>query len=72
MVNKEARKINLLEAMFASVTNISAWEMAIKFLNNIGFTVVEITESYESQILPLDVLVYYLLTQRGKILTFHI
>lgn len=70
MVNKETKKINVLEAMFASVTNISTWEMAIKFLNNIVFTVVKIKENYEGQILPLDI--YCLLTLRGKILTFHI
>lgn len=72
MVNKEARKISVLEAMFASVTNISTWERAIKFLKNIIFTVVKTKENSEGQILPLDILIYCLLTLRGKILTFHI
>lgn len=58
MVNKEARKINGLEAIFASVTNKSTRKMAIQFLYNIGFTGVKIKENYEGQILPLNILVY--------------
>lgn len=58
--------------MFASATNVSIWEIAVKFLNNIVFTVVKIKENREGQILPLDIPIYFLLTLRGKILTFHI
>lgn len=45
MVNKEARQINVLEAMFTNMTNISTWETVIKFFKNTVFTVVKLRKT---------------------------
>lgn len=56
--------------MFANMINISTWEMILKVL--ILFYSSEIKKNFESQILPLDILIYCLMVSRGKILTSHI
>lgn len=43
MVNKEARQINVLEAMFTNMTN--TWETVIKFFKNTVFTVVKLRKT---------------------------
>lgn len=52
MVNKEARQINVLEALFTNMTNISTWETVIKFFKNAVFTVVKLRKTMRVKLCP--------------------